>query len=296
MPSWPDLETRVTVRYRRPAGSVPPLTDAVGHLLQVEPAVRIRTKVGAVVEIAPADVVAVRALTDTPVRTSQIRAVEHAAAMAQPGFEHRWLSGWFLRAGSGVTLEVNSAVPIAISATLDAIPAIVDWYAQRGFSPRLSAPDRLLPIPGRAERWYQLLVRDVGAIEHETSAELSSRPTKTWLRCQGGNAAVAELTAVVDADVVFGTHLDVVAARATVTDAPDQTRWVGVSALRLIDTSQDQVAARQLIVTLLAWGAQRGASRAYLRVCDGDVAVGQLADSLGFTLHHRGRYVLAAPS
>ncbi|HZC51844.1 MAG TPA: GNAT family N-acetyltransferase, partial [Mycobacterium sp.] len=32
MISWPDLGTRVTVRYRRPAGSVPPLTDAVGHL------------------------------------------------------------------------------------------------------------------------------------------------------------------------------------------------------------------------------------------------------------------------
>ncbi|MGV7473646.1 putative acetyltransferase, partial [Mycobacterium kansasii] len=29
--SWPDAGTRVTVRYRRPAGSVPPLTDAVGQ-------------------------------------------------------------------------------------------------------------------------------------------------------------------------------------------------------------------------------------------------------------------------
>ena len=44
MLSWPALGTRVTVRYRRPAGSVPPLTDAVGHLLEVGPVVRVRTK------------------------------------------------------------------------------------------------------------------------------------------------------------------------------------------------------------------------------------------------------------
>ena len=58
MVSWPDLGTRVTVRYRRRPGSMPPLTDAVGHLLAVNPAVRVQTKTGAVIECAPADVVA----------------------------------------------------------------------------------------------------------------------------------------------------------------------------------------------------------------------------------------------
>ena len=76
MVSWPDLGTRLTVRYRRPAGSVPPLTDAVGHLLALDPLVRVRTKTGAVVEFAAADVVALRVLTDAPVRTADIRALE----------------------------------------------------------------------------------------------------------------------------------------------------------------------------------------------------------------------------
>ncbi|PBJ65752.1 GNAT family N-acetyltransferase, partial [Mycobacterium avium subsp. hominissuis] len=61
--SWPDPGTRVTVRYRRPPGSVPPLTDAVGRLLTVDPTVRVQTKTGTVVEFAPADVVALRVLT-----------------------------------------------------------------------------------------------------------------------------------------------------------------------------------------------------------------------------------------
>ena len=116
MISWPALGTRVTVRYRRPAGSVPPLTDAVGHLLAVDPVVRVQTKTGAVVECAPADVVALRVLTDAPVRTSQIRALEHAAAKAWPGTEHTWLDGWLLRAGHDAGLAANSAVPLDISA------------------------------------------------------------------------------------------------------------------------------------------------------------------------------------
>src|SRR5271155_4812943 len=104
MVSWPALGTRVTVRYRRPTGSVPPLTDAVGQLLTVDPMVRVQTKTGAVAEFAPADVIALRVLTDAPVRTSQIRALEHAAAAAWPGIEQTWLDGWLLRAGHATAL------------------------------------------------------------------------------------------------------------------------------------------------------------------------------------------------
>jgi N-acetylglutamate synthase len=65
---WPALGTRVSIRYRRAAGSVPPLTDVVGYLLAVEPMVRVRNKRGEVVEITPADVVALRAVGEPPVR------------------------------------------------------------------------------------------------------------------------------------------------------------------------------------------------------------------------------------
>lgn len=94
MVSWPGLGTRVTVRYRRPAGSMPPLTDAVGRLLAVDPTVRVQTKTGTIVEFSPVDVVALRVLTDAPVRTAAIRALEHAAAAAWPGVERTWLDGW----------------------------------------------------------------------------------------------------------------------------------------------------------------------------------------------------------
>jgi hypothetical protein len=52
-------------------------------------------------------------------------------------------------------------------------------------------------------------------------------------------------------------------------------------------------AARALCEALLAWGAARGATRGYVRVLDEDHAAASLAQSLGFTVHHRARYFTA---
>lgn len=166
MVSWPALGTRVTLRYRRPPGSVPPLTDTVGHLLAVDPTVRVQTKSGVVVEVAPADVTALRVLTHAPVRTADIRTLEYAIAEASPGAEQVWLEGWLLR-GHGPTPASNSAVPLEISARSSTIPAIFDWYAERGLKPRLVIPDRLLATPADlvCEFVEQILVRDMATPE-----------------------------------------------------------------------------------------------------------------------------------
>jgi N-acetylglutamate synthase len=275
MVSWPDLGTRVTVRYRRPAGSVPPLTDAVGHLLAVDPVVRVQTKTGAVVEFAPTDVVALRALTDSPLRTSEIRALEHAAAAAWPGVEQAWLDGWLLRAGHGATLAANSAVPLDISARLTAVPAIVAWYDRRDLTPRLAIPDRLLELPPGlpSEHTEQILVRDVSSVtpasRPDPSVTLEQPPDESWL--------------------VFGSYAEAV-ARAAVTDAPDGTRWVGLSAVRAAGGELAAGPARRLCEALLAWGVSRGATRGYVAVGDHDTDKIALAESLGFRLHHRRRY------
>ncbi|BCQ10803.1 hypothetical protein JMUB5695_04262 [Mycobacterium heckeshornense] len=295
MVSWPDPGTRVTVRYRRPPGSVPPLTDAVGQLLQVDPVVRVRTKTGAVVQFAPGDAVALRVLTDMPVRTSQIRGLEHAAALAWPGVEQHWVDGWLLRAGHGVTVSANSAVPLDISAALSAIPAIVDWYRQRGLTPRLAVADRLLRVAAAGEHPHQMLVRGVGRADRQPSVTLAAQPDDDWLRLQPRAVPVDVLTAVLGGEVVFGNCAGMAAARAAVTDAPDGTRWVGLSALAATDDPDGTPHAMRLCQTLLSWGAGRGATRGYLRVHDGDTLAASAAESLGFALHHRGRYLTVPP-
>jgi N-acetylglutamate synthase len=296
MVSWPDLGTRVTVRYRRPAGSVPPLTDAVGHLLAVDPVVRVRTKTGAVVEFAPADVVALRVLTDAPVRASAIRALEQAAAAAWPGVEQTWLDGWLLRAGHGATFSANSAAPLDISAHTGTIPAIAAWYGERNLTPWLAIPDRLLRLPpGLAgEHAEHILVRDVSDFstrEPDASITFSARPDDAWLRIHQGEIPVDVLTAVVDGELTFGAHPGGAVARAAVTVAPDGTRWLGLSEVRAADEQSAAVPVARLCEAVLIWGAQRGATRGYMRVHDADATA--LAESLSFRPHHRTRYFLA---
>lgn len=293
MVSWPDPGTRVTVRYRRPAGSMPPLTDAVGHLLAVDPMVRVRTKTGAVVEFAPSDAVALRVLTDTPLRTSQIRALEHAAAAAWPGAEHLWLDGWLLRAGHGVGIAANSAVPLTLSAQVSAVPAIVDWYEHRGLTPRLAVPDRMLTLPPglTVERTERVVVRDLSGVTAPAAGPyvtLSPHPDDAWLRIAGGRIPVEVLTAVIDGELAFGMRGDVAVARAAVTDTPDGARWVGISAVRSA-MNADERSAADVCEALLAWGADRGATRGYMRVPDTGTTT--LATALGFRPHHRRRYV-----
>lgn len=302
MIAWPDLGTRVTVRYRRPAGSVPPLTDAVGHLLAISPTVRVQTKTGAIVEFAPTDVVALRPLTDVPVRTSQIRALERAAAAGCPGIDHTWQDGWLLRAGHGITWNANSAVPLDVSANGGSIPAIASWYHQRLLAPRLAIPDRLLPLPADlpSARTERVLVRDLIAlptIEPDWPVNVSTRPDDGWLQHYetGHDQPVPTdvLTAVIDGELAFGCYHDArgfAVARVAVTEAPDGTRWAGLSE---IHASTDPAAAQhpnRVCAALLAWAAARGATRGYVRSGERDAATNRLGMSLDFRLHHRCRY------
>lgn len=301
MITLPRVGTRVSVRYRRPPGSMPALSDAVGYLVQVDPVVQVQTQAGEVVEFAAADVVTVRRLTDVPVRNSQIRAVEHAAALAWPGVEQQWVDGWLLRAGHGATLRANSAVPLEISASMAALPGIVDWYSERDLIPRLAIPDRLIPMGiASIECEIRMLVCDLTNVASPPSSNvtLALHPSREWLDCYAREVPVDVLTSVVDGDVVFGMRAGVAVGRAAVTEAPDGTRWVGLSAVRVTDDSRGQGQASAVCTALLAWGSDRGATRGYAQVVDGldgTAAALGLFRSLGFTSQHRCRYLRAEP-
>jgi GNAT superfamily N-acetyltransferase len=262
--------------------------------LATEPRVRVRTKSGAVIEITRDDVVAVRALTAAPVRTSQIRATEHAAALGWPGIEHRWLAGWFLRAGGGHTHRANSAVPLGVEAYAGALPAIVDWYEKRGQTPWLSVPDRLapqLPKDVAAQLETVVMVRDMAPGDPDPGTTLSPRPDERWLRLYLRDVPVDVLAAVIDGDVVFATRQDAGVGRAAVTSAPNGTRWVGLSAVRVVEEQRGRGHARALCSALLAWGAEHGATYGYVQVLADNVAGLALYESLGFVIQHRSRYV-----
>jgi hypothetical protein len=121
-------------------------------------------------------------------------------------------------------------------------------------------PERLLPLPPgvTAERAERVVVRDLSSVPPE---QLSS---ERW--------------------------------RAAVTDAPDGTRWVGLLPGRATNGPAASEEARGGCEELLAWGASRGATRAYVELGDDDTEPADLAGALGFRLHHRRRYVRIADS
>lgn len=290
MPELPAVGTRVSLRYRRPAGSVPPLTDVVGHLLAVTPTVRVRDKRGNVVDVDAADVVAVKALGAAPVRTADIRNLEHAAALAWPGVAHEWLGGWFARFGHGSTRRANSAVPLGVSSP-GGLDAVVRWYAARGAPPLLAVPDRLFRVPAGtpADGENLVLTGDLVATT-ERDVALAGRPSGEWLRLYERDVPVDVLSAVVDGEVVFATVPGAAVGRGAVTSAPDGTRWLGLSALHVIPAARGRGHARAVCGGLLAWGAERGADRAYVQVLADNAAAIALFTSMGFAEHHRCRY------
>jgi ribosomal protein S18 acetylase RimI-like enzyme len=278
------------VRYRLPAGSTPPLTDVIGHLLAVGPKLAVRTKGGDVVEIAADDVVTIKALAAAPVRTGDIRSIEHAAALAWPGAEHEWLDGWLLRFGHGSTPRANSAVPLDISASTD-VGALVDWYSARGVAPLVAAPDRLFRVPPGVPVDGENLVMTGELVDASGDVPIAAAPDDEWLRLYERDVPVDVLTAVVDGELAFATQEGSAVGRAAVTTAPDGTRWVGLSAVHVSEEARRRGLARELCSALLAWGGERGATRAYVQVLAQNIAAIGLYESMGFAVHHRSRYV-----
>jgi GNAT superfamily N-acetyltransferase len=280
------------VRYRLPAGSLPPLTDVIGHLLETGPTLRVRTKHGDVVEIPAADVVAIKALAAAPVRTGDIRNVEHAAALAWPGVEQQWVGGWLLRFGHGSTRRANSAVPLDVP-TGSAVSAIIDWYAARAVTPLAAAPDRLFRIPPGVPTDAENLVMtgELGSVGADSTVTVAPRPDDEWLRLYRRDVPVDVLTAVIDGAVAFATIAGAAVGRAAVTAAPDGTRWVGLSAVRVVEEARRRGLARELCLALLAWGGEYGATRAHVQVLADNTAATRLYESMGFSVHHRSRYV-----
>lgn len=292
MAALPSLGSRVSIRYRLPAGSVPPLRDVIGHLEERAALIRVRTKSGELIEIPSDAIVAVRELSHAPVRASEIRAIEHAAAFAWPGTEHQWVEGWLLRAGSGYTSRANSAVPLDFSANLTALPAIGGWYAQRGLTPLLAVPDRLLRISALGTKHTRVLTRDLLGAEAEAAAVgFTGYPDAHWLALYGRDVPAEVLTALVDGDVTFASVAGAAVARGAVTAAPDGTRWLGISAVHTAADQRRRGHARTLCAALLGWGVAHGATKAYVQVLVENTAAGTLYESAGFRLHHEHRYV-----
>lgn len=300
---------RVVVRYRRQdAAGAPPLSDVLGVLADLSPdTLTVVRESGETVAISRGDVVVCKPIPPKPVRASAIRALERAAADAWPGVEQDLVGGWMLRAGHGVSQRANSALPVdptvATGDLLAALPAVVRWYADRGLTPRLHLPDRILRIPAGWRTGPDVSVLTAPATVHPAAGStVAATPDAAWSAHHPRFADVPDvLTAVRDGDVAFlsrpdpqGSYETAAVARAAVTAMPDGTRVVSIAAVATRPDLRRRGHAAAVCRDALSWGAERGATTALVQVGSGGRAAAALYAGLGFTDHHRYRYAQPA--
>ncbi len=300
-----DVGTRVTLRYRLPPGHSHPMTDVVGELIEIDDAVvAVRARDGRIVRVAGERVIALKALGPRPIRTSEVRSLERAAADGWPGVEQQWIDGWLLRAGNGFTGRANSALPLEPGASAAALDQIVEWFHARDLPPVALLPDRLGDVP---EGWTSrdetiVMAADISRLTLPTEfvSEIRDAPGEHWLslyRYRGRplpEDALDVISAVRGGVIGFARIGDasttLAIGRGAVTDGPDGRRWVGLTAVEVAQEHRRNGLGTRVCGELVEWGRQQGATHAYLQVAAPNTGAVEMYRDVGFVEHHRYRY------
>lgn len=305
---------RVVVR-RRLEGV---FSDVIGHVTALDPLTVRPQEVGGFpsslseVVIPSEQIHVVKRLSPRRIRNSDIRHVETAYARAFPGTDHAWTSDgqWLMRAGDGITERSNSATPLGRSAGFSPVPLneISAFYQARDLPVRLHLPERLgASALGLIDGWelspeILVMTRSLASLPPRDGEGFSvdPQPDDEWLSLYHfrGQAlpptALALLSEQIDGEMGFGRlRLDgetVAITRATLTTSDDERLWLGYSAVEVAEAYRRRGLGTRLGAEVLAWGASRGASDAYLQVIASNTAGISLYENLGFLEHHRHRY------
>lgn len=81
--------------------------------------------------------------------------------------------------------------------------------------------------------------------------------------------------------------------RGAVTTAPDGRGWVGLTCVAVAAAHRNNGLASLLCAELIRWGAELGATHAYVQVEVGNAPALALYRELGFLDHHAYRYAAA---
>lgn len=308
------LGSRVVLRYKLPPGYPRPLTDMIGELVSLSPAVVVRSPDGRVVQVAPDQVVALKTVGPRPVLTREIRSLEFAAADGWPGTEQTWVNGWLARYGDGFTRRANAATALGPADRIgdlhsgDTLDRLRAWYAERGQPLTLLLPDRLATPPAGWEvsDEVQVMAADIANLtlpDGESMVRVDDGPDERWLSLYHyhGDAlpssAAEVLGSVRDGRVGFGSlggpAEALAVTRAAVTEAPDGRHWVGLSAVEVATDHRRRGLGMLICAEMIRWGRDLGATHTYVQVVADNAPALALYESLGMVEHHRYRYATA---
>ncbi|MDI9916172.1 GNAT family N-acetyltransferase [Rhodococcus sp. IEGM 1379] len=281
------IGSRVVLRYKLPPGYSHPMTDVIGVLESTDP-ITVRRSDGRVVTVSSDQVIALKALAARPIRIGDIRNLEVAAAAGSRGVEQARIDGWLLRVGHSPG-STDSAIPLGepgstASRTAETLAGIRAWFADRGRPTTLLLPDRLGTAP---PAWLSGGEGIMFAADLDNLPPTPQQSTTTLDVTSDPVAAVAHGMVGSDDTMVLAT------GRASVTDAPDNRRWVGLTDIDVTDQHRRHGIGALICTDLIAWGRTLGATHAYVAVPENNVAGLATAHALGFVEHHRYRYASA---
>lgn len=283
------------VVLRRHAGERdgrPLFADVLGELVEAGDHLVVRKADGSMVRVPAGDVHRLKAV---PAGRAEIVELEEAAALGWPALETERLGDWLLRAAQGWTRRANSALVLGDPGVPDALDRVEEWYAARGLPAWLAIPlPAMAAVDHAAARagWVsplevEVLTAPLPITPPEPGVLIADTPSQEWAavyaartvppvgyRVLSGPDTVAFASIVEDGSTVA-------IGRGVVTSG-----WLGIAAMEVRPEHRRRGLATQILRGLLAWGAQRGATRSYIQAETTNPAALALYKGHGFTHHH----------
>lgn len=237
---------------------------------------------GTAVAIATRDIVSGKPVPPRPpvrLRVGPQEAQVRALAL-WPDLLTEPLGGWLLRhSPTSTARRANSVLALGPSGVAGDYERVVEFYAARTGRPIAAV------LPGSDE--------DAMFRSHGWGAESTDADTLFQIagvaQARRGLPAPAEAAYDEEGDLVT-VRLDD-RARGVAAYADD---WVGFRGIEVSPDHRRQGLGLAVMAALLAWGAERGATTAYLQVLGDNAPALALYERLGFRTHHAYRY-LAPP-
>jgi len=288
---------RVVRDERGPSGG-PALTDVLGVCTAWgDGFARVRTEEGTQVEIAIADIVSGKPVPPRPSmrhRVSPVDAQVHALAL-WPDLDLARLGAWTLRSSPTSTARrANSVLAMAPVGVPDPVARVVEHYHGLGRRPiaavlpdteeeRLFLAAGWVPESTDSPTFFQ-----IASVAHVRRGLRDLVGVEIALAESGGSGEPGD--AVARAAARFG-HPEPTASGT----AAYSRDWVGLRSVDVGPEHRRRGLGRAVVGALLEWGAEHGASTAYLQVLGDNAPALTLYAGLGFRTHHAYRY-LATPA
>lgn len=292
------IVVRRVVRGERGPSGGPALTDLLGVCTAWGDGVCVvQPERGPAVEIPLADIVSGKPVPARPSVRHRVpvRDAELHTARLFPGVETQELGvpgGWVLRwepmPVGRLRKRANSCLAIGDpGAPLEeALSAVVGFYADRGRRPLVQVEaDSDVEAGVRAAGWSEVAG---GEAEHRLASLARVR------RALGPVAEPPGLGLEVDGPRATA-RVRVGGEEVAVGHGGLDGDWLGLHGLDVRPQWRRRGLARQLVAALLEWGAEQGATTAWLHVETDNEPALALWDALGFAAHHTCRYLTPEP-